>query len=105
MEHGTSQSHSSMPLASRLDHLDFIMKYLERKQEMARWGSREDCMPMPLDLALRDAYFKGSFLDRVASLEHRLFQVTNITMYHMTHISITFLTTLYLRHFMFSCQA
>ena len=28
---------------------------------------------MPLDLAMREAYFKGSFLNRMSSLEYRLF--------------------------------
>ncbi|BBH02891.1 microspore-specific promoter 2 [Prunus dulcis] len=29
---------------------------------------------LPMDLALKETYFKGSLLDRVAALEHRLFQ-------------------------------
>ncbi|KAH0974312.1 hypothetical protein GBA52_016211 [Prunus armeniaca] len=79
---GRIQSHnSSMPLVSRLDHLDFIMKYLERKQKLAKLGSngssgaklKGQCLPM--DLALKETYFKGSLLDRVAALEHRLFQL------------------------------
>lgn len=70
MENG--RSHSSIPLVSRLDHLDFIMKYLEGKQSLQK-GMEKECMP--LDLAMREAYFKGSLLDRVTSLEHRLFQL------------------------------
>ncbi|XP_022159710.1 uncharacterized protein LOC111026052 [Momordica charantia] len=61
-------SSSSMTLLSRLDHLDFVMKYLERKQSLER-----RCVS--LDVALKDTYFKGSLLDRVAALEHRLFQL------------------------------
>ncbi|XP_007039501.2 PREDICTED: uncharacterized protein LOC18606045 [Theobroma cacao] len=71
MENGR-RSYSSMPLASRLDHLDFIMKYLEGKRSLQK-GMEKECMP--LDLAMREAYFKGSLLDRVTSLEHRLFQL------------------------------
>ncbi|XVF13619.1 hypothetical protein REPUB_Repub08aG0223100 [Reevesia pubescens] len=71
MENGR-KSHSSMPLVSRLDHLDFIMKYLEGKRILHK-GREKECMP--LDLAMREAYFKGSLLDRVTSLEHRLFQL------------------------------
>ncbi|XP_015896862.4 uncharacterized protein LOC107430533 [Ziziphus jujuba] len=73
-------SKSSMPLASRLDHLDFIMKYLERKQNFQKWCGRNssaeverNCMPM--DLALKEACYKGSLLDRVASIEQRLSQL------------------------------
>ncbi|KAK9927950.1 hypothetical protein M0R45_025109 [Rubus argutus] len=82
-----TQSHnSSMSLVSRLDHLDFLMKYLERKQTLAKLegnnGSssagevlkkKKQCMPM--DLALKETYFKGSLMDRVAALENRLFQL------------------------------
>lgn len=60
------------------------MKYLERKQTFQRWvgknsstGVERHCMPM--DLALKEACFKGSLLDRVASLEERLSQVKNLT--------------------------
>jgi hypothetical protein len=30
---------------------------------------------MPMDLAVKEACLKGSLMDRVACLEHRLFQV------------------------------
>lgn len=61
------------------------MKYLERKQNLAKLegnnGSsagevlkkKKQCMP--IDLALKETYFKGSLMDRVAALENRLFQV------------------------------
>lgn len=61
------------------------MKYLERKHKFQRMGGnnsstsssglREIRQCMPMDLALKEASFKGSLLDRVASLEHRLSQV------------------------------
>lgn len=56
------------------------MKDLERKQNLAKWGcnsnnSERQRQHLPLNLAAREAYFKGSLLDRVASLENRLFQV------------------------------
>ncbi|XP_039029999.1 uncharacterized protein LOC120164320 [Hibiscus syriacus] len=72
MENETNSQHSSMPLISRLDHLDFIMKYLEGKISLQK-EMEKACLP--LDLAMREAYFKGSLSDRVKSLEHRLFQL------------------------------
>ncbi|XP_050264238.1 uncharacterized protein LOC126708489 [Quercus robur] len=77
---GGRQSYFSMPLASRLDRLDFLMKYLERKQNLQTWdrnslalGLERQCVPV--DLAVKEADSKGSLLDRVAALEHRLFQL------------------------------
>ncbi|KAI4314471.1 hypothetical protein L6164_027377 [Bauhinia variegata] len=74
MDEARLPSNSSIRLVSRLDHLEFLMKYLERKQ---KWGSNASAerQCLPLDLAVKDACFKGSLLDRVASLEHRLFQL------------------------------
>ncbi|KAG8637998.1 hypothetical protein MANES_15G181340v8 [Manihot esculenta] len=76
MENAT-HSHSSMPLVSRLDNLDFILKYLEGKQRLPKCSMRgtERQPAVPLDLAVREAYFKGSLMERVAFLERRLFQV------------------------------
>ncbi|KAM5573386.1 hypothetical protein ABKV19_013093 [Rosa sericea] len=80
-----SDHSSSKSLVSRLDHLDFLMKYLERKQNLAKLESnngsstaggelkKKQCMPV--DLALKETYFKGSLMDRVAALENRLFQL------------------------------
>ncbi|CAK7356147.1 unnamed protein product [Dovyalis caffra] len=73
-------SHSSMPLVSRLDHLDFVMKYFEGKQHLPKWGGScsvgvAERQSVPTDLAVKEAYFKGSLMDRVACLEHRLFQL------------------------------
>lgn len=48
------------------------MKYLEGKISLQRGMEKAR---LPLDLAMREAYFKGSLLDRVTSLEHRVFQV------------------------------
>ncbi|XP_038888525.1 uncharacterized protein LOC120078343 [Benincasa hispida] len=75
-----SSSSSSMTLFSRLDHLDFVMKDLEKKQRLGRFGGSnlEEGMEkrcISLDVALKDTYFKGSLLDRVATLENRLFQL------------------------------
>ncbi|XP_030533824.1 uncharacterized protein LOC115743233 [Rhodamnia argentea] len=72
---------SCMPLVSRLDHLDFIMKRLESKQDSAKQGSKRSTVRgearelPPMDLAVRDGYFKGSLVDRVATLEQRLLQL------------------------------
>ncbi|KAL6178563.1 hypothetical protein ACLB2K_050081 [Fragaria x ananassa] len=80
-----SDPSSSMSLVSRLDHLDFLMKYLERKQNLAKLESnngsssaggelkKKQCMPV--DMALKETHFKGSLMDRVAALENRLFQL------------------------------
>ncbi|KAF5460313.1 hypothetical protein F2P56_020192 [Juglans regia] len=86
MEDGRQSACSSMAmsLVSRLDHLDFMIKYLERKQRIPIWrsndsllleqaGLQRECIPM--DLAVKEAGFKGSLSDRVASLEHRLSQL------------------------------
>jgi hypothetical protein len=52
------------------------MKYLERKQSCSNsLGQALERQCVPMDLAAKEADFKGSLLDRVASLEHRLFQV------------------------------
>ncbi|GLT81250.1 hypothetical protein SLA2020_526440 [Shorea laevis] len=76
MEMEDRRLHPSMPLPSRLDHLDFIMKYLEGKRSLQK-GVRKEIVPepVPVDLAMREAYFKGSVLDRVVALEHRLSQL------------------------------
>ncbi|KAL6175999.1 hypothetical protein ACLB2K_052635 [Fragaria x ananassa] len=80
-----SDPSSSMSLVSRLDHLDFLIKYLERKQNLAKLESnngsssaggelkKKQCMPV--DMALKETHFKGSLMDRVAALENRLFQL------------------------------
>lgn len=66
------------------------MKYLERKTKFegsessinnvgsfsGRVLERSGCMPM--ELALKETQSKGSLIDRVASLENRLFQVKPI---------------------------
>jgi hypothetical protein len=56
------------------------MKYLEGKRHLPKW--RGNCsvggagrQSMPMDLAVKEACLKGSLMDRVACLEHRLFQV------------------------------
>ncbi|KAK4751704.1 hypothetical protein SAY87_020502 [Trapa incisa] len=64
-----------IPLISRLDHLDFIVKRLESKRETSKWTSRSSEI-MPLDLGTRDVCFKGSLMDRVTSLERRLLQLS-----------------------------
>ncbi|OIW10656.1 hypothetical protein TanjilG_16028 [Lupinus angustifolius] len=78
---------SSIPLIARLDHLEFIMKYLERKQ---RSGSNVPADKPPLDLAKKENYL--TLLDRVACLEHRLYQLflemdSNSSSLHLSHVS------------------
>lgn len=57
------------------------MKRLENKQDSAKWGSKRSAVRgeareiLPLDLAVKEGYFKGSLIDRVATLEQRLLQV------------------------------
>ncbi|RID45207.1 hypothetical protein BRARA_I01951 [Brassica rapa] len=63
METMEQQRHSlsSLPMLSRLEHLDFVIKNLERQQNLPKWKD--------------ETYFKGSLLDRIAALETRLFQL------------------------------
>ncbi|KAA8522056.1 hypothetical protein F0562_012630 [Nyssa sinensis] len=88
------QSHSSLPLVSRLDRLDSIMKYLEVKQNISRSRShnsvgRMERRCMPLDLAVGQSHSKGSLLDRVASLEDRLVQLClEIEASHISHSTV-----------------
>ncbi|KAI3441879.1 uncharacterized protein J3R85_001931 [Psidium guajava] len=57
------------------------MKRLESKQDSAKRGSKRSTATgeareiPPLDLAVRDGHFKGSLVDRVATLEQRLLQL------------------------------
>ncbi|KAL5724366.1 hypothetical protein ACHQM5_007637 [Ranunculus cassubicifolius] len=79
---GVGSSHS-MPVHSRMDRLDSLIKYLEEKQNSSGWGRGMGMnsnhgvqkQGMPIDLAVRDIHTKGSILDRVALLENRLFQL------------------------------
>ncbi|GKU95748.1 hypothetical protein SLEP1_g9070 [Rubroshorea leprosula] len=76
MEMEDRRHHPSMHLPSRLDHLDFIMKCLEGKWSLQKGVGKEFVpIPVPVDLAMKEAYFKGSLLDRVVALEHRLSQL------------------------------
>ncbi|RHN54854.1 hypothetical protein MtrunA17_Chr5g0411401 [Medicago truncatula] len=69
-----SHDSSSIPLIARLDHLEFVMKYLERKQ---RCGSNviTAAEKQSSEASIKEAYFKGTLMDRVACLENRLFQL------------------------------
>lgn len=73
------------------------MKYLERKQRILTWRSNDSLLLeqaagllqrecVPVDLAVKEAAFKGSLSDRVASLEQRLSQVF-ISMYQINACS------------------
>ncbi|VYS69522.1 unnamed protein product [Arabidopsis thaliana] len=80
METIEQQKHSlsSLPMLSRLEHLDFVIKNLERQQNLPKW--KDERAPTTRGLidrgtAIREAYFKGSLLDRIAALETRLFQI------------------------------
>ncbi|RDY02443.1 hypothetical protein CR513_14093, partial [Mucuna pruriens] len=66
---------SSISLIARLDHLEFIMKYLERKQRCGTHIVPADKGKQSLDFTTKEAFYKGTLLDRVASLERRLFQL------------------------------
>ncbi|CAN7028239.1 unnamed protein product [Brassica oleracea var. botrytis] len=69
---------SSLPMLSRLEHLDFVIKNLERQQNLPKWKDESASTTRGLidrGAAVREAYFKGSLLDRIAALETRLFQV------------------------------
>ncbi|KAL1223785.1 hypothetical protein V5N11_005838 [Cardamine amara subsp. amara] len=80
MEMIEQQRHSlsSMPMLSRLEHLDFVIKNLERQQNLSKWKDENAYATRGLidrGTAVREAYFKGSLLDRIAALETRLFQI------------------------------
>ncbi|ESQ39828.1 hypothetical protein EUTSA_v10001038mg [Eutrema salsugineum] len=80
METMEQQRHSlsSLPMLSRLDHLDFVIKNLERQQNLPKWKDESAATTRALidrGTAVREAYFKGSLLDRIAALETRLFQI------------------------------
>ncbi|QHO44447.1 uncharacterized protein [Arachis hypogaea] len=72
---------STIPLIARLDHLEFIMKYLERKQRSGNNNNNNSNVNLSAEkqygelVAKKEAFFKGTLLDRVASLEHRLYQL------------------------------
>ncbi|XP_013610757.1 PREDICTED: uncharacterized protein LOC106317493 [Brassica oleracea var. oleracea] len=69
---------SSLPMLSRLEHLDFVIKNLERQQNLPKWKDESASTTRGLidrGAAVREAYFKGSLLDRIAALETRLFQI------------------------------
>ncbi|XP_057448622.1 uncharacterized protein LOC130740130 [Lotus japonicus] len=51
------------------------MKYLERKQRCGGINVPAAAEKQSSDSEIKEAYFKGTLLDRVASLEHRLFQL------------------------------
>ncbi|KAG7605170.1 hypothetical protein AtNW77_Chr5g0130761 [Arabidopsis thaliana] len=80
METIEQQKHSlsSLPMLSRLEHLDFVIKNLERQQNLPKWKDKSAPTTRGLidrGTAIREAYFKGSLLDRIAALETRLFQI------------------------------
>ncbi|CAH2046162.1 unnamed protein product [Thlaspi arvense] len=81
METMEQQRHSlsSMPMLSRLDHLDFVIKNLEKQQNLPKWKDEHASITtrglIDRGTAIREAYFKGSLLDRIAALETRLFQI------------------------------
>ncbi|KAK9144518.1 hypothetical protein Sjap_004421 [Stephania japonica] len=76
------RAHPSMAVMSRLDRLDSMMRCLERRQGSPRWtrgGSSSNLNNLQnmksLEAAVKEIQSKGSILDRVASLENRLFQL------------------------------
>ncbi|CAH8364930.1 unnamed protein product [Eruca vesicaria subsp. sativa] len=81
METMEQQRHSlsSLPMLSRLEHVDFVIKNLERQQNLSKWkeesASSTNRGVIDRGAAVREAYFKGSLLDRIAALETRLFQI------------------------------
>ncbi|CAL5188509.1 unnamed protein product [Lathyrus oleraceus] len=82
MDHQKLLSHdsSSIPLIARLDHLEFIMKYLERKQRCGNnvvngGADNNNNKQQSSESSIKEDYFKGTLMDRVASLENRLFQL------------------------------
>ncbi|KAK6947428.1 hypothetical protein RJ641_000901 [Dillenia turbinata] len=80
MEADAKMDPSPVPLLSRLDRLDSVMKYLEGKQKLSNWvidgsAGRVGKQCVPLDVAVREVQTKGSLLDRITLLEERLIQL------------------------------
>ncbi|XP_048637353.1 uncharacterized protein LOC111198765 [Brassica napus] len=80
METMEQQRHSlsSVPMLSRLDHLDFVTNNLERQQNLPKWKGESSSITRGLigsGMMVREAYFKGSLLDRIATLDTRLLQI------------------------------
>ncbi|KAM7491080.1 hypothetical protein LguiA_034001 [Lonicera macranthoides] len=81
---------SSMPLLSRVDRLDSLLRYIEGKEEMGKWRSIHKSHSTistsssssislgntkNLEVAVNEAHSKGSLMDRVLSLEDRLIRL------------------------------
>ncbi|RID60442.1 hypothetical protein BRARA_F03597 [Brassica rapa] len=87
METMEQQRHSlsSVPMLSRLDHLDFVVKFSfpstmikKRQQNLPKWKGESSSITRGLigsGMMVREAYFKGSLLDRIATLDTRLLQI------------------------------
>ncbi|KAK1374958.1 hypothetical protein POM88_031151 [Heracleum sosnowskyi] len=84
-DHHQLHSNSFMPLLSRVDRLDSVMKDVEKKktEEFSVWSNgrklfsrRNGRQGMPLTVATREVGSKGSLLDRIRSLEDRLLQLS-----------------------------
>ncbi|XP_052170312.1 uncharacterized protein LOC127786731 isoform X2 [Diospyros lotus] len=71
------QNYASIPLVSRLDRLDFMMKYIEGKQNISSCSShklvKRKCQPV--EMAVKEAHSRGSLLDRIAFLEDQLIRL------------------------------
>ncbi|KAL8112660.1 hypothetical protein AgCh_020101 [Apium graveolens] len=88
-DHHQLHSSSFMPLLSRVDRLDSVMKDVEKKkkkkknEEFSVWNNgrklfsrKNSRQGMPLTVATREAGSKGSLMDRIRSLEDRLLQLS-----------------------------
>ncbi|XP_017237009.1 uncharacterized protein LOC108210222 [Daucus carota subsp. sativus] len=84
-DHHQLHSHSFMPLLSRVDRLDSVMKDVEKKkhEDFSVWSNgrklfarRNSRQGMPLTVATKEVGSKGSLMDRIRSLEDRLLQLS-----------------------------
>ncbi|KAK1356556.1 hypothetical protein POM88_049812 [Heracleum sosnowskyi] len=87
-DHHQLHSLSFMPLLSRVDRLDSVIKDVEKKkkkqEESSMWSNgtrrlvarRNSRKGMPLIVATRETNAKGSLMDRIRSLEDRLLQLS-----------------------------
>lgn len=73
------------------------MKYLEGKQNLMEEKGEKQCIPM--DLAVREAQFKGSLLDRITWLEQRLHKVIHASIFLQFFVFNIFVSFGFINHF------
>ncbi|KAL0684961.1 hypothetical protein Bca4012_051809 [Brassica carinata] len=76
IDHGPARN--AGPIRDMIKTTRDNIKNLERQQNLSKWKDENTSTTRGLidrGTAVREAYFKGSLLDRIAALETRLFQI------------------------------